>query len=89
MNKARPTGGHGVLQMDALVTSALEASVEKAAHPFYVRALLDVHKEDLQWPLLVAVFNRYGLSGRFYSLNQLGQGTRDEVDAPSEFWKSR
>ena len=78
--------GHGVLEMNDLVMATIEANIHQATHSPYVQQLVDSLKGDIQWPLLVATFNRYGLSGRFYYLDHLAQGRPSDWEAPIEFW---
>ena len=78
--------GHGVLEMDTLLTSTLDSNLNSATHRPYVESLLQAHELDQQWLLLAAVFNRYGLSGRFYYLDHLANGRPGEWVAPVEFW---
>ena len=78
--------GHGVLEMNAALERSLEDNVKNATHQPYVRDLLDAHKQDQQWPLLVATLDRYGRSGRFYYLDHLAEGKPSDWEAPIEFW---
>ena len=84
--KVMKSWGHGVLDMDALVASTLEANMAAATHRPYVEKLVKAHQADQHWPLLSAVFDRYGQSGRFYYLDHLARGQPDKWEAPVEFW---
>lgn len=77
--------GSDMAQVNKRFEATLSHNVGYAAHVEQLGRLLEAHRLDRYWPLLIDVLDHYGRSGQFYVLDHLAEAD-PTWEAPVESW---